>query len=189
MEHYLARSFANHLLKSNIITDVLFDVYVYGTELLLSFIITNALIIGLGFLFNRVVETIIHLTVFILIRRFTGGYHATTYLRCKIIMIVVYLCTLFFSAVASVDEFWYIILFAFGNFIIFFSAPIENPNKKLDYSDKKRFRMLSHIFFTATIIIGFVLLRVNMALGKTVFFSLLSVVALMITPILMKGEK
>ena len=87
MEHYLSTAFAKHLLNKNIIKEEMFEVYVYGAELFISFVITNAIIIAFGILINQLAATLIHLLIFIALRRFTGGYHATTYLKCKITMI------------------------------------------------------------------------------------------------------
>ena len=188
MEHYLSTAFANHLLNKNIIKEEMFEVYVYGAELFLSFVITNAIIIAFGILINQLAATLIHLLIFIALRRFTGGYHATTYLKCKITMVAIYAFTIASAIYVEISIYWYVLLMVAGNVTIFFSAPIENPNKKLDESQKKKCKILSHISFIIVTGSGVILMHYFEMLGKTVFFSLFSVIALMIIAILMKGE-
>lgn len=188
MEHYLSTAFAKHLLNKNIIKEEMFEVYVYGAELFLSFVITNAIIIAFGILINQLAATLIHLLIFIAIRRFTGGYHATTYLKCKITMVAIYAFTIASAIYVEISIYWYVLLMVAGNVTIFFSAPIENPNKKLDESQKKKCKILSHISFIIVAGSGVILMHYFEMLGKTVFFSLFSVIALMIIAILMKGE-
>ena len=189
MEHYLSTAFAKHLLNKNIIKEEMFEVYVYGAELFLSFVITNAIIIAFGILINQLAATLIHLLIFIALRRFTGGYHATTYLKCKITMVAIYAFTIASAIYVEISIYWYVLLMVAGNVTIFFSAPIENPNKKLDESQKKKCKILSHISFIIVAVSGVILMHYFEMLGKTVFFSLFSVIALMIIAILMKGEK
>jgi accessory gene regulator B len=188
MEHYLSTAFAKHLLNKNIIKEEMFEVYVYGAELFLSFVITNAIIIAFGILINQLAATLIHLLIFIALRRFTGGYHATTYLKCKITMVAIYAFTIASAIYVEISIYWYVLLMVAGNVTIFFSAPIENPNKKLDESQKKKCKILSHISFIIVAGSGVILMHYFEMLGKTVFFSLFSVIALMIIAILMKGE-
>ena len=189
MEHYLSTAFAKHLLSKNIIKEEMFEVYVYGAELFLSSVFTDVIIIIIGVIIRRLIATFLYLLVFILLRRFTGGYHATTYLKCKITMVAIYAFTIASAIYVEISIYWYVLLMVAGNVTIFFSAPIENPNKKLDESQKKKCKILSHISFIIVAVSGVILMHFYDTLGKTIFFSLFSVIALMIIAILMKGEK
>ena len=75
MEHRLAQKLSNYFMDKSIISQDEYEIYVYGSELLISFTISTALISLLGLVFNRLVETLIFLTVFIVLRRYTGGYY------------------------------------------------------------------------------------------------------------------
>lgn len=154
MEHLLACSFAKYLCKRQVINPEYYDVYVYGTELTLSFIITVSIILIAGLIFGDVIGAIIFLLVYILLRRFTGGYHASTYFRCKIITVAVFLISLIASHILNVFWWMYIILFTIGNVVIYILAPIENSNKPLNVAEKKKYKLLSHIVFSILSILG-----------------------------------
>lgn len=189
MEHVLARSFSNYLCRHKIIEEEYFDIYVYGAELVLSFIVTTGIILIIGIIAGMIPATLAHLAVFIALRRFTGGYHAKTYLRCKIITIAVYLSVMLAARYADVAWYIYLPLTLIGNAVIYTLAPVENPNKPLTPEDKLRLRRLSHLFFTALCSAGAALSLIYRPLGNTVFFSGASVIALMIITIFQKGEQ
>ena len=187
MEHYLSMVFAKTLLKKNIINRDLFEVYVYGTELFLSFLFTNIIIIIIGIIIEQVIPTLLHLLIFIIIRRFTGGYHASTYLKCKITMILIYALVIILANYTKINMFGFILLLLYGNFIIYIAAPVENPNKKLTDKQKVKFKKLSYIAFSITTGFGIILFYYFDTLGKTVFYSLTSVITLMEITLFKKG--
>ncbi len=187
MEHLLAQWFGNYLCKHNIIEEEYTDVYVYGAELFLSFVITTVIIAIIAVVTHTIWISIAHLIVFISLRRFTGGYHAQTHLKCKLITIAVYLAVIVSAHYIDINWFTYIVLLIVGNSIIFYKAPVENHNKPLTEREIKKFRLLSHIVFTLFSIGGIILSLFYQLLGNTVFFSLLSVIGSITVTVFMKG--
>lgn len=187
MEHLLARSFTDYLCKREIIKQEYYDVYVYGTELTLSFLITTFIILAIGIIFGNIIGSIMFLTVFIFLRRFTGGYHANTYLKCKVITVGSFLLSLFAAQIFNIPWWLYLILLIVGNIVIYFLAPIENPNKPLNNSEKHKFKLLSHVFFSAISIIG-LLFNIFIPYNTNIlWFSILSVIILMNVSKIKKG--
>lgn len=187
VEHSLACKFTDYLCKRNIINEDYYDVYVYGSELTLSFIITVALVFIAGCFAGDLPSSIVFLTAFILLRRFTGGYHANTYYKCKVITVFAFLISLFASRIIHTDLWMYVVLFAVGNVIIHFLGPVENPNKPLNENEKKKYRRLSHLMFSIIIVLGLLIYLSFPVSNDILFFSLLSVLILMIIPNIMKG--
>ena len=189
MEHYLACSFSKYLCKRRLINQDYYDIYVYGTELTLSFLITVTIIIAAGLIAGDVLSSLIFLSVSILLRRFTGGYHANTYIKCKIITVGSYLMSFFASRYLSIAWWMYILIFIFGNTIIHFLAPIENPNKPLNCDEKKKNRALSHVVFSILSTAG---LTASILLANDIsilWFSMSAVLILMIISTIMKGGR
>lgn len=187
MEHLMACSFADYLCKRQIIRQDYYEVYVYGTELVLSFIITTALVLIAGFVIGEVMNSMIFLAVFMLLRRFTGGYHANTYLKCKIISISTFLIALFSSHAISVRWWMYAVLLVGGNIVIHLLAPVEHPNKPLSDDEKRKFRRFSHVVFSWITISGLSVQLLTPLSFDILFFSLLSVIILMTIPNSVKG--
>lgn len=133
------------------------DIYIYGIELILSSLIGTVLVFGLGIVSGYAVESIIFMVSLSAVRIFSGGYHAYTYLKCNMIFVI--------SAVLSLlcYQFYCLYLLDFHNLImgilfllslilLLVFAPIENPNKKIDDSDRNKFKILSVIVLLSEMI-------------------------------------
>ncbi|MBQ6183320.1 MAG: accessory gene regulator B family protein [Clostridia bacterium] len=188
MENSVACSFADYLCKRKIIKPELHEVYVYGTELVLSFIFTVLAVLIAGLIAGHIISSLVFLAVFILLRRFTGGYHADSYLKCKLVTVSVFLGSLLASTMIDVNRWMFVFLTIVGNMIIHYFAPVENVNKPLNAGEKKRFRKLSHLVFSLLSLCGLIIKVVTCFPIGILFYSLLSVIVLMIIPKSMKGE-
>lgn len=181
MEHRLAQKLSNYFMDKSIISQDEYEIYVYGSELLISFTISTALISLLGLVFNRLVETLIFLTVFIVLRRYTGGYHAPSHFKCKLTTVATYLLVLRLSEWTTVNLINYIIIFLFGCAVILSIGPIDNPNKPLSALQKTRNRLIGLALFMLTIIISTILHINHFACSSSMYYSSMMVIILMIT--------
>ena len=148
----LAKNLAKKICLVNDITDSeKKENIAYGLEILLSTAVSVLIITILAILLGTFGETILFLLPFMLLRTYSGGYHAQTHFRCFLILFFAFCINLIlnsmiiiFSAIASV-----IIILKF--------APVEDKNHPLSKRQKKNNRkicmiMLS-ILFTACIIL------------------------------------
>ncbi|MCD7840625.1 MAG: accessory gene regulator B family protein, partial [Erysipelotrichaceae bacterium] len=81
MAHYIAV----FLLKNDVINKENLNIYIYGFELMISSGINIVTTIVLGVLFSKLTECLVFLISFILLRKYCGGYHANSYLKCNTI--------------------------------------------------------------------------------------------------------
>ena len=186
MECKIACKICNYFLSKRIINADLYDVYIYGSELLLSFLISVLLIIFLGAISGDILLTVVYLIVFIAVRRFTGGYHADTYLKCKLITIGTYALTLGLSKTIDITVPCYFVLFVCGIAAIFKFGPIENPNKPLVEEEKKKLKYIAIALFAINTVSGIIALKPYQRLSNMIFFTLVSIVLLMLIAMLKK---
>ena len=185
MATYLARK----LLRHQIIQEEALDVYVYGFELLLSFLFTTLLIVTLGLAFQRFLETTVFLGVFIFLRSYSGGYHASKYYACTLVTINIYSIVMLLSYFVTVSIVAYSILGVLGLIALFVWAPIENPNKEITPKRKTIYKYVSIGMFLAFLAFG---IRMNLyvsVISSTVFYTLCADIILMFPCIFKKGEK
>ncbi len=173
----IAERLTRHLLRCNIINEEDKDIYIYGLELLVSFIFSVSIIILLGVLLNSIFETIIFLMVFILLRGFSGGFHARTYWMCSFVTFLTYGISLLFSKLIFIHLIGYMILFVIGVIIMIIFSPIDHPNKALSQKQKKKFKSLSVIVFVVFISAG-IFMR-DTSVGSVIFFTLVSDIVLL----------
>lgn len=188
MENKVATKICRNFAKQGIIPKEYEEVYVYGLELVLSFIFSTLAILFIGILLNAIDIAIIFLTVFIALRRFTGGYHAPTYLRCKLTTIGIYITVTILCTYLDTQLLAYIPLLVLGLYTILRFGPIESAYKPLTPDTKKRNKYIAVCMFLMLSIGGSVIHLWNQKLSNAIYYTLGFVVVLMIIPMLKKGE-
>lgn len=78
---HIAESFASWLIKNGADEENR-DVYIYGIECFVNEFISNALLLSIGYISDRLTAMILWLCFFTIIRTQLGGFHASTHLRC-----------------------------------------------------------------------------------------------------------
>ena len=121
----------------------LIDIYTYGIEIILSSLVETVVLILIGIFLKEIFETFLFIVFFSLLRVLTGGYHASTFLKCVFITAAVLLLTLLIYEILYTCYFELLLLIDLINcfvllFLILFWGPIENKNKKTENKvDKK----------------------------------------------------
>lgn len=64
------------------------DVYVYGCEVLCSILLNIIVICAVGVVFQNLICCVVFFVSFAVVRHFSGGYHANTYLKCNLILLI-----------------------------------------------------------------------------------------------------
>ena len=183
MEHKLALLVCNRLLKKGVITEELKDVYVYGFDLLFSFLISTTIVLTIGIFSRQFIPTIFFMITFILVRRYTGGYHANTYLKCQICTVSFYVLSLLLSIFLNIPIWSFLILGVVGILVISLFGPIENPHKPLTIEEKKKHKITGLILFSLICIIGSTVKYFYDTWGNIFFYTLSLIIILMIIPL------
>lgn len=134
----LSDQIARWLLKGSRKGKDEFEIYSYGISVMISFVISSASVLIIGFIFNSLVETAIYVFVFTLVRSYTGGYHCNTYLRCNLLYIGCYILSLAGIKLLSFFHLaWVVLLIAylFSNIVIIGFSPIGHKNKPIAKED------------------------------------------------------
>ena len=189
MANKLSRLICKYLSKNNVITEELKDVYVYGFELLLSFIFSVLAIIFLGLLTNNITISLTYLFIFILTRRYVGGYHASTHFKCQLCSFIIFSTVLLLTCYIDVRLYMIYILAIIGIISILIWAPIENPYKPITEIQRKKCKVYGLIIFFTASTLSMLIWNLNKTLCNAVFYTQTSVIALMIQPIIMKRRK
>lgn len=113
----------------------------YGLYRLKIILVSIAVTLLLGCIMGIFVQSVCFLISFLAIRRYAGGYHAGTQKLCFLISFLV-LC-ISFLIFQSFDRTAMGIVFAANllySILIWNLAPVDNPNKKLDYAELEKYR-------------------------------------------------
>ncbi len=135
------------LVDTSIIHDAEQELYVYGFFILLSQILYFILTTILGIVFDIVLESVIFYVAFQFIRRYAGGIHASSELKCEIVTTTsIFLCLLCIKLceINNVQILIWIVTIIATVFIFVF-CPLDTPEKPLTKEEYKYFRKISWV--------------------------------------------
>jgi accessory gene regulator B len=124
------------------------EIFVFGLEIIISSIANVVTVLLLSLPFGQFCGTVLYLTILIISRQFTGGYHANSYRSCYLTFICIYLLTIPIVILVSVNiaQPLTIILACISIFPVFLFAPVQNKNRRLTKKEAVKFRKISRIF-------------------------------------------
>lgn len=168
-------------VERNIITRDVYDCYVYGWEIILLTLVEISNILIIGICTNSLYNAIIFLVTFVLVRKYTGGYHANTCLKCNICLATIYLLNLYVTLNYKVDVIPLIaITLLSGLIIIYRIGPIENKNKKLNDNQKKSNKKISLFLYFFSCIVSFLFIQISLHMSITIIITLIEILVLML---------
>lgn len=185
----LAQIISGYLIKNKIIDNTKLDIYIYGFEIMISNIICFGMGLVIGAVCSEFIECILFLIVFILLRRYCGGYHAETYLKCDIIFMTnILLVMLMLKFISAYSLFFHFIIAIISIIFIILLAPVENKYKPLTQKEKKRHKILAIITNILIISVSSAMYFIITKFALTIDISVTTVVLSMGIEVLKKGS-
>ena len=115
------------------------ELYTYALYNMVLLIIPLGLTVIFGEIIGNVKQGIVMMLPFITLRKYSGGYHAKTPLRCMIISsLLLFLCIKITSGISCS---WRLLLFTviMGVSLVLLS-PVDSDKRKLDKQQKRKYR-------------------------------------------------
>ena len=84
----IGSKFIEFFVSNDIIKNEDKEIYKYALNIILSSLIHIATVMILGLCFNLLIESLVFYFAYIVIRKFAGGYHANTQLRCFLASVI-----------------------------------------------------------------------------------------------------
>lgn len=158
----LAENISFYLIVNKIINIEEQDIYIYGLQLIISIIFTSISILIIGTLIGELLSAIIYLSIYFLLKSYTGGYHAKHYYQCYFYSILVYIFLLYINCITldSYKPMIGLLSIAISIIVIFKWAPIENrnnPKTKVEMIKNRKIAIYRIIFLNVFIIAGYMI--------------------------------
>lgn len=132
----------DHLIEYGILEENDRDACRYGLEVMFDTVITLISVIILASLVGNVIETVVFLGSFLVLRSFIGGYHASTRIRCYLLSLIMYGIFSILLVLTPAD--WIPILSIGGTVVsvlcVWLFAPIVHPNRNVNNEEKEHYR-------------------------------------------------
>ncbi len=135
-----------------------YELYEYAIYILLSSAFHIATVIVLGLVFNLLTESLVFYLSFIAIRKFAGGYHAKTPVRCyafSVISSIIMLCLIkYANSVGNIFTYLLIIFELLCVVLIILMSPLDTENNPLNSYEKKWYKTLAVLISVCIFIIS-----------------------------------
>ena len=143
----IASKVVKKLIDHSVIDDTEQELYVYGFFILISQILYFTLTIMFGILLDIVLESVIFYVAFQFIRRYAGGIHASSELKCEIVTTTsIFLCLLCIKLCEINNiQMPILVLTIIAAVSIFILCPLDTPEKPLTKEEYKYFRKISWV--------------------------------------------
>lgn len=158
----LSGNITKQLIKNGTIDSENKEIYTYGIEqtfILLMNIVTTLVI---GLCFGMLWQSIIFMLIYLPLRSFAGGYHASTVFRCYVVGIVLSVIFLLINKYVSNTDYTIIGMTVIASLIIFIIAPVETSNKPLDHLELSMYKKRTRIILFSDICIIAILLAFDL---------------------------
>lgn len=150
----LSTNLTERLLSNGAISEEDKDLYIYGLFMLISHLIFFIIACIFGLILGCIIESIIFYIAFQFIRRYAGGYHASTETRCEIFSTLSILACIVVIRLSKTYDFQTVLLLItiLSAVCIFVSCPLDTPEKPLSDKEFKYFRKVSWIILFVIIV-------------------------------------
>ena len=163
------------LTDSTTISDTEKELYLYGFFILISQILYFIITIIMGILLDIVSLSIVFYISFQFIRRYAGGIHASSELKCEIISTT----SIFISLLCVKSNVMFniqiptLILTLFASIVIFILCPLDTPEKPLTKEELRYFRKISLIVLAIMVSIIIISIVIKLTIAYPICFSIL----------------
>lgn len=132
-------------------------VLAFGIELMIISSVGIGIIIIISALLMRPLLWLPFLLGFVPVRKFAGGFHASTHLNCYIISALLFLCCILVSMHINLSNLILAIVSTVTWLVVFFLSPVAANNKPLKEMQRKKNRRISLIVVSLDVAIAVVL--------------------------------
>lgn len=171
----IASSVVEKLTDSTTISDTEKELYLYGFFILISQILYFIITIIMGILLDIVSLSIVFYISFQFIRRYAGGIHASSELKCEIISTTsIFICLLCVKSNVMFDiQIPTLILTLFASIFIFILCPLDTPEKPLTKEELRCFRKISLIVLAIMLSIIIISIIIKLTIAYPICFSII----------------
>lgn len=145
MLNELGKRLTNTLINNNQIDESERCLYEYGFFIFLSNATYVIITLMFGSIFSILIESIVFYIAFSLIRRYAGGFHASSEMKCTLITTIsIFLCLLCTKLCETNNiQIPILVLTSIATVLIFVLCPLDTPEKPLTKEEYKYFRKIS----------------------------------------------
>ena len=167
---------AKWLLQRRAISSADLDLYIYAIDTFIFSLLPILLALIIGIVLNMLLESILMILPFMLVRKFSGGFHLQSKNACLLwssiflsTILVIIKLSIAFSYIAMCT-----VLTVLSSLSLCFLSPIDSDKRRLSAEERKLFKRITCclVFFVDVLYLAFCFLgdnRIEMSMGYGIF--------------------
>ena len=155
----ISRKITNRMIKDGVIEQDELEIYLYGMELFFTTALNMLILIVLSIIFNEFWNGITFMLAFSFLRKYTGGYHASTPVKCCFLTMGVIFAMLLAVIYLKITVVASVIWLVLSAVIILLLSPMDSDNRQLDNIEKIIYGKMVMVVW-GTEILFFILLQI-----------------------------
>ncbi len=121
------------------------DIYLFGLQQFLMLLINLISMILIGILFRQTIQCLFYMALFIPLRSYAGGYHASSSCRCYVYSMLCIVAAMLVFKMDLLNITLSSFIAVVCGIIIYFLVPVEDNNKPLDDAEITHYRFRSRV--------------------------------------------
>lgn len=187
MIYNLATHIVSSLEKRGYLSGEDNEIIIYGLFSLISKLFYAIVCVSFGICLNRVYESVLFYVAFLFVKKYAGGFHASTEGRCMIVSsvsILLSVCLIHISLLSTILAALNVALALISSIIIVAFSPVAAEEKPLSDEEKLRYKIYAIIRVAVILIIAGITLALS-----SYHFSIPLCTALILAGILLVAGK
>ena len=128
----ISEKITNRLIRDNVIDDCNREIYLFGVEQFLTTVLNIITTLVIGIVLGELWQSLLFVLLFMALRTYAGGYHASTPIGCYLLTSSIITIALSVLKYIKINIFVCIGLLIISGVVILILSPVESKNKPLD---------------------------------------------------------
>ncbi|MCQ4638514.1 accessory gene regulator B family protein [Anaerovorax odorimutans] len=154
MRNLVVNFLVNSLIESGSIEKEEKELYVFGVNQALLFLVNIVTTLGIGILFDMLWQSLLFTVAYIPLRRYAGGYHAKTPQICYCFSILLTICVLLSIKYILWENIQIAVVLFISFMVIMKKAPVASENKPLELYEKKLYKIRARLILLVEIVVA-----------------------------------
>lgn len=163
----LSERIVSHFVRQGVITVEDEPIYLFGLDQIFFQLLNLITAIVIGLIMGMLPEALLFIVAYIPLRKYAGGWHASTQLYCFLLSTVLIVAALLFIGAVPLTYLALVLLIVPGAIVIFIMSPVANENKPLSKNEHKTYGRKARVILA-------IILAITAGLA---FFKLLNIIA------------
>ncbi len=158
MFHRISEKLVRYAVSQGMCEEEKSEEYVYGLELIWAMLANTAAAAVIGILMGMAAETFFFWFVYVVLKKYTGGFHFESSFACWLSTCIMTPLALLFMKYCPYNEIWYTVSAVISAAVLLALSPVEAVHKPLGKRERQVFGRIARILVCAAVAVYIVCL-------------------------------